>query len=84
MNEVFIIGKIESKIEYKFIIDSKKLFAKVEFIIEQDRQKFKVIGYNNIADFCYRELKEKNKIFINGKINSEMEIEVKNIEKICK
>ena len=79
MNEIFIIGKVISKIEYKFIVDSKKHFAKAEFEMEIEEQKFKVKGYNNIADFCYRKLDENDKIFINGKINGNMEIEVKYI-----
>ena len=78
MNEIFIIGKVVSKIEYKFIINSKKYFAKVEFEIEFDNQKFQVRGYNNIADFCYRKLNKNHKIFINGKIETDMIINVKN------
>lgn len=79
MNEIFIIGKVASKIEYKFIINSKKYFAKVEFEIEFNNQKFKVRGYNNIADFCYRKLNKNDMIFINGKIESGMIIDIKKI-----
>ena len=79
MNEIFIIGKVASKIEYKFIINSKKYFSKVEFEIELNKQTFKVKGYNNIADFCYRKLKINDEVFINGKIESDM---VVNVEKI--
>ncbi|MGN1311373.1 MAG: single-stranded DNA-binding protein [Clostridia bacterium] len=80
MNEIFIIGKVVSKIEYKFIINSKKYFAKVEFIIELNKQEFKVKGYNNVADFCYRKLKKNNKVFVNGEIENNMIIKVKNIK----
>ena len=79
MNEIFIIGKVASKIEYKFIINNKKFFAKVKFEIELNKQKFKVKAYNNIADFCYRRLKKDDKIFINGKIVNNMIIDIKNI-----
>ena len=79
MNEIFLIGKVVSKTEYKFIINSKKYFSKVEFEIELDKQTFKVKGYNNIADFCYRKLKQNQKVFINGRIDSNMIIQVKNI-----
>ena len=82
MNEIFIIGKIVSKIEYKFIINSKKYFAKAEFEIELNKQKFKIKGYNNIADFCYRKLNKNNKIFINGKIETGMIINIKRIKVI--
>ena len=80
MNEVFIIGKIVSKIEFKFIINSKNKFSKVEFEIEVNKQKIKVIGYNNIADFCYKKLNKNDIIFINGKVNRDMKIEIKQIE----
>lgn len=79
MNEIFLIGKVKSKVEYKFIVNSKKYFSKAEIEIELNKQIFKIKGYNNIADFCYRKLKKKDKIFINGKIQSDM---VVNIEKI--
>ena len=79
MNEIFLIGKVVSKIEYKFIVNSKKYFSKVEFEIKIDKQTFKVKGYNNIADFCYRKLKKYEKIFINGRIENNMKIEIKNI-----
>ena len=49
MNEVFLIGKVKSKIEYKFIVHSKKLFAKVMFKIEVQKQEIRVIGYNEYA-----------------------------------
>lgn len=80
MNEIFIIGKVVSKIEYKFIINSKKFFAKVNFEVELDSQKFKIEGYNNIADFCYRRLKKDDKVFINGRIENAMIIYIKNIK----
>ena len=79
MNEIFIIGKVVSKIEYKFIINSKKYFAKAEFEIELNKQTFKVKAYNNIADYCYRKLNKNDKVFINGKIDSKMIIQIKNI-----
>lgn len=79
MNEIFIMGKVASKIEYRFIINSKKYFAKAEFEIELNNQKFQVNGENNIADFCYKNLKKNNVIFINGKIETNMIINIKSI-----
>ena len=79
MNEIFIMGKVASKIKYKFIINSKKYFAKVEFEIELNKQKFPIKGYNNIADFCYRKLNKNDKIFINGQIRTNMIINIKSI-----
>lgn len=80
MNEVFIIGKVISKVDYRFIINNKKQFAKVEFKVQVDKQIIRVIGYNNIADFCLRNLKEKDYILINGKISINSKIIVKYLE----
>ena len=80
MNEVFIIGKIKTEIEFKFIINNQKYFSKVKFKIQtQDKQELKVVGYNNIADYILRNLKKKDKIFINGRLNTNMEIEMKEL-----
>ena len=80
MNEIFLIGKVVSKVQYKIIINSKKYFSKVEFEIELNKQKFKIKGYNNIADFCYRKLEKNYKVFINGRITNDMIICIKNIK----
>ena len=81
MNEVFIIGEIISKIDFKFIVNNKKYFSKVKFRMKTlDKQQIIVIGYNDIADFALKNLKEKDSILINGKINTKMEIEIKNYE----
>lgn len=80
MNEIFIIGKVASKVEYKFIVNSKKYFSKAEIEIERNKETFKVIGYNNIADYCYRKLKINDQVFIYGKIETGMRINVKSIE----
>lgn len=79
MNEIFIIGKVISKIEYKIIISSKKYFSKVQFEMELDKQTFKIKGYNNIADFCYKKLKKNDSVFINGRIERNMTIKIKTI-----
>ena len=79
MNEIFLIGKVVNKIEYKFIINNKKYFSKVEFEIELNKQIFKINGYNNIADFCYRKIKKNDKVFINGRIDKNMTIKIKTI-----
>ena len=82
MNEIFIIGKIASKVEYKFIVNNKKQYAKAEFEIERNKEVFKVIGYNNIADYCYRKLKINDQVFIYGKIETGMRINARSIESI--
>ena len=77
MNEVFIIGIIQTEIEFKFIVNSKNKFSKVTFKIQTlDKQEIKVIGYNNIADYALKYLKRNDMMFIYGRLNSDMRLEI--------
>lgn len=79
MNEVFVIGKIISKIEYKFMIHKKyNAIAKFRVMLENNSI-VKVKAYNDMADKVLRKYKIDDYIFINGKINSKMEIIVYNM-----
>lgn len=70
MNEVFISGEIISKIEYKFIINSKKN-AILKFELKLDNNSIvKCIACDSVADYCYRKLKEKQYINLEGKIRN--------------
>ncbi len=79
MNEVFLIGKIISKIEYRFMMEKNKT-ARVEFRIKLlDMTEIELIGYNEIADFCFSKLGEKDCVIIYGCISNN-KIEIKRIE----
>ena len=88
MNSCFLIGKISSKIKFNFVIGSKSSFKKekisiVEFEIKLlDGSLIKIIGYNEIADLCYRQLEKGDMICVYGKINTNMEIVIKEIVEI--
>lgn len=74
MNEVFIIGRIVTKIEYKFMI-CKKYNAIAKFsVMLKNNAIVSVKAYNDVADKVLRKYKKDEYIFINGKINSKMEI----------
>ena len=68
MNEVFLIGKIISNIEFKFIINSKNKAIAYFEIETVDKQIVRVQAYNQFADFAYSKLSKNNKVFINGYI----------------
>ncbi len=83
MNEVFIIGKIISKINFKFIVNSKEYFSKARFELQTlDEQKLIVIAYNQNADYVYAHLKKENCILIRGKICTTGEIEICEVENL--
>ena len=68
MNKVFLIGKIISDIEFKFIINLKnKAIASFE-IETANKQIVMMQAYNQLADFVYSKLNTNDKVFINGYI----------------
>lgn len=68
MNEVFLIGKIISDIEFKFIINSKNKAIACFEIETADKQMVIIQVYNQLADFTYSKLNTNDKVFINGYI----------------
>ena len=70
MNEVFLIGKIISNIEFKFIINSKNKAIACFEIKTVDKQIVRMQAYNQLADFAYSKLNTNDKVFINGYIET--------------
>lgn len=70
MNEVFLIGKIISNIEFKFTINSKNKAIACFEIKTADKQIVRMQAYNKLADFAYSQLNKNNKVFINGYIEN--------------
>ena len=70
MNEVFLIGKIISDIEFKFIINSKNKAIACFEIETNDKQIVRIQAYNQLADFVYSKLNKNNQVFINGYIEN--------------
>ena len=85
MNICFLIGKIISDVEFDFIIDNNKGFKNDKISVVRfklkllDENVLNIIGYNNIADFCYQKLKIGENVLIQGFINNSGKIEIKNI-----
>ena len=70
MKEVFLIGKIISNIEFKFIINSKNKAIACFEIKTADKQIVRMQAYNQLADFAYSKLNTNDKVFINGYIEA--------------
>ena len=80
MNICILQGKIISKIEYKFIINSKnKSIAYFEMEL-LDKNIIKVKAYNSLADKCYRILSTENEICIEGILETKGEIEIQEVD----
>ena len=79
MNECFIIGKILSKIRFDFVLNSKNISI-VEFELEVNNKSIiEIIGYNEIADFCYSKLVMGDMVSIYGKISNNMKVVISEI-----
>ena len=90
MNLVIIAGKIIQKIDFKFIYDKYKNKKNEVEIAYQEKYKHtsiassmielkngsivKIYGYDEVADFMYKNLYEADLVLIEGKINSNMSI----------
>ena len=81
MNQVFILGIIISDIEFKFIIKNKNKAIAIFKVKLLDDKIVTVEAYNEKADYCYSKLNKNDTIYIQGYINSKMQIIVKDIEK---
>ena len=83
MNECFFIGKIISDIDFKFIVNSKKYYSISILQIELNNKSIVTVkGYNDIADFCYKNLIKNDSIALYGEINSKIEIILKDLDLI--
>ena len=83
MNEIYIIGTINGKIEFRFVVNNKRYFSKVKFKLKTlDKQTLKIVCYNDVADSILKSIKERDKIIIRGRINSKSEIEIKEYNKV--
>ena len=82
MNRCFIKGKIITKIQYEFMLEKNKNAIIIFYIELENRSRIRIIGYNNIADWCFQHLKEKDIVYIEGRLDTkeELQIIIKNIK----
>lgn len=70
MNFCYIVGKIISKINFEFIIESKDYSIATFKIKLSNNSIINVEAYNEQADYCYLKLHEENIIAIEGKMKN--------------
>lgn len=81
MNFVIVLGKIIEDIQFKFIINSKNKSIAIFKMKLLNNSEITVKAYNEQADYCYSKLNKNDSIYIEGQLNSKMQIIVRNIEK---
>ena len=74
MNICFFIGKIVSKVNFKFIVEGKNTSIAMFEIQLENNSIIKIKGYDEIADFCLKFLKEKDTVLIQGRLNQDYNI----------
>ena len=79
MNKVFLIGRIITEIEFKFIINSKNISIASFKIETLDKQIIQIKAYNEIADYVYRRFNKNDIITIEGKLEENCVTMVKSI-----
>lgn len=80
MNICFIIGKIISDVEFKFVLESKHISIIIFKLELSNRSIVTVKTYDEIADSCYQKLQKGDIIGIKGYLNSNMEIIILDID----
>ena len=80
MNEVFLIGKVITEVDFKFIINSTRL-SKAKFSIEtlEDGEMINIVAYDEMSDYIYRNVKSEDIIMINGYIENNVIVKEINI-----
>ena len=81
MKLIFILGEIISNIEFKFIINKKNKSISVFKIKLLNDSILEIKAYNENADYCISKLNKGDIIYIEGFLNSKMQILAKYIEK---
>ena len=81
MNIVFIEGKIISDIKFHFIINSNNISIATFEIELLNKSIVQIKAYNELADYCYSKLNKNDVVFIEGYLNSNMEIIIKTLKK---
>lgn len=76
MNLCFVKGKIISEIQFEFMLEKNKNAIIIFYIQLENKTKVRVIGYNKIADKCYRKLEKNNVVWIEGYIENKNEMQI--------
>ena len=82
MNLCFFSGKIISEIEFEFIINSNNISIAYFDLQLSNESIIKVIGYDEMADYCYRNLRKGEFVSVEGFLNNNYEVVLNEINTI--
>jgi len=78
MNICFIIGEVIDEVDFKFYYCNKKTSVAKTKIKLEDGSIITISGYDEKADWLFRKLNVNDNIFIEGRLESNMQIEIIN------
>ena len=81
MNICFILGKVISEVEFKFIYNSKDVSISIFKIMLKNKSTIECMAYNDVADYIYRNVEVDDMLLIEGKIHNDS-IEILKMEKV--
>ena len=84
MNLCFLMGKINSEINFNFILNSKNISVSSFKLKVGKDTKVLVKAYDEMADWCYQNLARKDIVLIQGKLTSGVEIVTNKVELLSK
>ena len=77
MNLCFIKGKILEKINFQFFYQKKNISIARTKLELQNGSIITIKGYDEMADWMIQNIRKEDKVILQGKINTKMEVEVK-------
>ena len=78
MNEVLVFIKVK-EIEYKFCMKkNRNAICKIKGILNNNSE-IELIAYNKNADKCFRNMKKDKVYFVEGMLNTKLEIIILNL-----
>lgn len=82
MNKCFVLGRLGTEVQFSFTLKKSPIsVAKFEIKL-LNNSNITVYCFDENADFCYRALKPGDYVYIEGKINTEINLIVEQIYKM--
>lgn len=82
MNKCFVLGELITEVQFSFTLKKKPIsVAKFELKL-LNNSNITVYCFDENADFCYQTLKTGDYVYIEGKINTEINLIVEQIYKM--
>lgn len=89
MNTCFFSGKVISNVIFKFIMSKNVSFKECKnisicyfYIQLENKTILKFKAYDDLADVCFKNIKQGDFVIFSGRINSDLEVEVDFFEKL--